>query len=189
MLPQKTKKIPLMEKPGVPEKVAKAILIANRNPRKVKNIRELVSNPQIREILSNILELSPLTTPQKSYLKSVFIDGLTTKKAIRKAFGRDLGYGEELVVEGLAKNEAVEEFIAIIKNLYIQVAPVAVLKEVEIMLSPFTPERERLKASMDIQDRAGLGNDNLGSSAKNLPVQVIINTPVQVNVQGGEENG
>ena len=176
----------LSEKPEVKEDFEKALaLIAEKQlAHRDVSIKKIVANDDIRAILLDVLELSYMSPAQKAYLKATFIEGIPEKTALKRVLGRDPGAKVEELKLGLLQSNAVKEYTEIIKSLYIRIAPVAQLKEVEIMLDPFTKKETALKAAKDLQDRAGIGAD---SKQPQLPVSVIINmpgaNPIQNNVE------
>lgn len=183
-------RIKLAEKPKVKEDFEKALALINE--KKLANrdvsIKKIVANDDIKAMLLDILELSYISPSQKAFLKATFIEGVPENKAIKRIFGRDLGYQAEAIKLGIMQSAAVKEYMDIIKSLYIRIAPVAQLKEVEIMLNPFTKSETALKAAKDIQDRAGVGTDGQKSQ---LPVTVVIQlpgaNPTQVNIKEGDK--
>jgi len=119
-----------------------------------------------------------MSDSQKSYIKAIYIEQKSEQQAIRKVLGFDPGYAKGAFKIGLLKNPAVKEFLDVIKLFYIQIAPVAQLKEVDLMLTARDPEVQ-LRAAKDIQDRAHLGPE---SDKAALPVTVVLNLPQQTNV-------
>jgi len=153
----------------------------------IRTLKELIATKEMKEALEEILNLSRLAPAQKAFLKAVIIDRLSQRKALQKAFGRDLGYEQELISRALFSDPAVKEVIAAIRQIYLQVVPIAILKEIDIMLDPKNDPEIQLRAAQDIQNRAGLTEQ--GGGRGSLPVTVIINAPpgtkqtlTQVNV-------
>lgn len=140
------------------------------------DVRKLLRTKQMSAILESMIELSPLPEPQRIFLKEVFIKKTPRQKAIKKAIGTQHGYDEEKLVESLVKHPVVKEFVDLVKLMYIQVAPIAALKEVEMILNPTTKQEVRLDAIKDVQNRAGIRSDS-DTKSEELPVQVIINMP------------
>lgn len=156
----------------------------------IADVRNLLASPGIRECMEDILNTSTMTEPIKEYLRLVFLEKKSQKKAIRKAFGADLGYQENLVTTGVMNHPEVKAFLEMVKSFYVQVSPIAALKEIEILMKPTTSDETRLKAIENIHKKAGL-LDSEGAK-KELPVTLVINMPkveaehstqaVQVNV-------
>lgn len=158
-----------------------------KQERSLTSIRQILTSPEIQDLLEEILTSSPLKEEYKVYLRSIFIKRKSQEKAIKEAFGKDLGYREEQIVTALRDNAVVKEFLDIIKSLYIQFTPVASLKEFEMILNPQTQDKVRLAAIQDVKETAGIGAGTGKSS--DLPVNITINIPVQQNVQVNEEGG
>lgn len=147
------------------------------------SIRSLLSSPAIQAAMDDILETSSMTENQKIYLREVFFKRSPKKKAIKKAFGRDLGYQEEAIVTGMMNHPEVKEFVNMVKLFYVQVSPIAAVSEVEVLLNPKTSQETKLAAANSIQKKAGIFEEAEG--AKDLPVNLVINmpgsNPTQVN--------
>jgi len=161
-----------------------------KKERSLTSIRQLLTNPEIQDLLEEILVASTLKEEYKTYLRSVFIKRKAHDKAIKDAFGKDLGYQEDIIVAALRDNQVVKEFLDIIKGLYIQFTPVASLKEFEMILNPNTQDKVKLAAIQDVKETAGMYGSQTRSG--DLPVRITINVPVtqavQVNEKGGEDN-
>lgn len=174
----------LLEKPQVRQKLDEAVHIARvikeKNPLAVKGLREMMANDEISSAMEDILEVSPMSQQMKIYIRSVFIDKLSKKKSIQKAFGKDLGYQEEAIAGSIMENPAVKEFVDLIKEFYINVAPIAALKEMDIMLTTKN-EEVALKAARQIKEGAGIGVEQ--KEGNHLPVRIVINMPQQHNTQ------
>ena len=151
----------------------------------ITSIRTLIANPEIKGLLEEIIDMSAMSEPQKNFVRAVFVEGLSQKKAVKAAFGNDLGYGAEITDRAMLQTSQIKEFADIIKGIYIKVAPVAVMKEVEVMLTG--DHDQALAAARDLQDRAGAGAN--AANQNNLPVQVIINMPGSQSIQGEVING
>jgi hypothetical protein len=143
----------------------------------IKEMRNLLASPEISSAMMDILQASSLSKPQRIFLEEVFIKRKTRKIAISKAFGRDLGYQEDAVAVGILNHPEVKDFLDMIKLFYIQVAPIAALKEVEIMIDERTSTSDALKAAKQISDKAGLATEE--GEGKHLPVNIQINIPAQ----------
>jgi len=186
---RKTGRPPTVDKtnPIVESKITQAIAVGREAGKTatIKSVRDIVRTPELKEILVDLLGMSNMAEPQKAFLKALFIDGMTQHEAIQEAFGRDLGYAEEPTARAIRQQKSIQEFVGIIKRIYVQLVPVAILKEVDIMLDPVADKELQLRAAQDIQDRAGIGTTG---PANKLPVTVIINpppgTPTAVAVQG-----
>lgn len=165
-----------MDDPIIKTKLARAVSVGKLKSRteNISSIRTMLKTKEICEAMEDIINMSSVSTGVKTFLKAVFLEQLSKKKAIQKAFGKDLGYQEEILSRGLMENPSVKEFVAILKQFYVQIAPIAMLKEVDIMLDPMTDKKVALQASMDIQDRA-MPTAQKGNLAQ--PVTVIINAP------------
>lgn len=167
-----------MDKPLVQDRLEKAVHIAKalkeKNPVAIRGFRELMQDDEITAAMEDILEVSTMSAPMKTYIRSVFIDKLSKPKAIKKAFGRDLGYQEEALVGSIMENPAVKEFVELVKEFYVRAAPIAALKEVDIMLSTKN-EEVALKAARQIKEGAGIGVEQKGQNQ--LPVKIVINMP------------
>lgn len=155
----------------------KALAIAEEksleNPT-VRDIRQLMSDKKLRNAVENLLELSTMTEPQKQFIKSLFIKGESKKTAIRKAFGKDLGYREEILSRSIMKTAPVQEFVKALREIYVKAAPLAIITELDLMLSS-KDEKVRLVAAQSVQKKAGL--DQASQKSGDLPVQVVINMP------------
>ena len=149
----------------------------------LSSIRSLLSSKAIQDAMEDILETSNMTENQKIYLREVFFKRSPKKKAIKKAFGRDLGYQEEAIVTGMMNHPEVREFVNMVKLFYVQVSPIAAVSEVEVLLNPKTSQETKLAAANSIQKKAGIFEEAEG--AKDLPVNLVINmpgsNPTQVN--------
>ena len=180
------KKGKLIDKPEVKNDYDKALELIKQQKalEPTKSLKAIIATDDVKEILLDILQNSFMSPVQKAYLKGIFIDKLPEKKVIKAVFGRDLGYQADAIRLGITNSKAVKEYMELIKLMYINVVPVAQMKEVEIMLNPFVKPETQLKAAKDIQDRAGLGQDDTKTA---LPVTVIINmpgaNPTQVNTE------
>jgi hypothetical protein len=73
-------------------------------------------------------------------------------------------------------NEDFNRFVNIMKQLYLRLSPLALVRQTEIMLSKNTPVETALKAAQDIQNRAGL-QAGAHSQSNSLPVTVVIKMP------------
>jgi len=166
----------LLQKPAVKLQLDHAVEIAKDkqsvNP-SLKDVRELLAIKEVSTILENILDTSSLSEPIKNYLKEVFIERKTPKKAINKVFGRDLGYQEEALKEGIMHSPAVKDFLEVVKLFYVRVAPIAAVREVEILLTG--KDKEALTAAKGIKQSAGLIEEPQKGSQ--LPVNITINMP------------
>lgn len=169
---------------------AVAIGLNSTDRTNIRDVRGLLASPGIRDCMEDILNTSSMSEPMKVYIRELFFEKKSQKKAIAKAFGTDLGYQEEIITAGVMNHVEVKRFLEMIKLFYVQVSPIASLKEVEILLKPTTTDDNRLKAIESIHKKAGLLGDS-SSSKKELPVQLVINMPksdapatnaVQVNV-------
>lgn len=84
----------------------------------------------------------------------------------------------------MVKQDDIKNFLELIRQIYVQIVPLAVVKEVDLLLDPNTSDDVRLRAAQDIQNRAGISEE----STSNLPVKLVINAPqegnqaVQVNI-------
>ena len=177
------KKNRLLERVENQERLNKAVSIANTMKEQTPStttIKELLRNEDIRSVMEDILETSRMTEPMKAYIRGVFIERKTKKQAIQKAFGRDLGYQEEAITGSIMESAPVKEFVDMIKMFYVRVAPIAALKEVEVMLDPHTDAENKLKAARQIKEGAGIGTD--GGKGQQLPVRIVINMPQQTNI-------
>jgi len=173
----------LTENPEVQIKIDNAVVIAEKKKKTkptLNSVRELLSIKEVSTIFEDILATSSISEPFKKYLKGVFIDKKSRRIAIQSAFGRDIAYKEEKISEGIMNNPAVKDFLELIKLFYIRVAPVAALKEVELMMS--NNPKVALEAAKDIRAAAGIGDSP--DKGSDLPVRVIINmggaNPTQV---------
>lgn len=176
-----------LDDPVIQTKLSRAVetgkVVSKRE--KISSVRELLKTKEIKEAMEDIIMMSGMSPAQKTFLKSLFIEGESKKKAIKKAFGKDLGYQEEIISQGLLSQKGIKEFVAFLKQFYVQVSPIAILKEVDIMLNPLTDPKVALQASMDIQNRAMPGQSG---GSQQLPHTLIINMPgsqnmTQVNTQ------
>jgi len=85
----------------------------------------------------------------------------------------------------LVKQEDIKNFLDLIRQIYVQIVPLAVVKEVDLLLDPNTSDDVKLRAAQDIQNRAGISEE----TTPNLPVKLVINAPqegnqaVQVNIE------
>jgi hypothetical protein len=132
-----------------------------------------------------IIDTSNMNEAYKKFIKMVFIDGIDKESALTKVSN---ALGERL--DPVAKNETinsilqhpeVKDFLEMLKLWYVQVAPVAALTEIDIMLNLATPADVRLKASQSVLKRAGLGDEE--DKKGQLPVQVNILMPAPKEVQ------
>ena len=179
----------LTDNPTVAVALDKVATLAEqkKKERSLTSIRQLLTNPEIQDLLEEILVASTLKEEYKTYLRSVFIKRKSHDKAIKDAFGKDLGYQEDIIVAALRDNQVVKEFLDIIKGLYIQFTPVASLKEFEMILNPNTQDKVKLAAIQDVKETAGMYAGQARSG--DLPVRITINVPVQQNVQVNTEGG
>lgn len=170
------KKQNLLQNPEVQIKLDKAVEIVNEKKAHdptLTDVRNFLGLKEVGSILESILETSSLQKPMKDYLKAVFIQRLPKKRALTKVFGRDLGYQEEALTDGIMHNAAVKEFLEIIKLFYVRVAPIAAVKEVEILLTG--KHKDALAAAKAIKQGAGIIEES--SKPPALPVSVIIQMP------------
>lgn len=174
----------LSKNPEAQAKLQEAIELGLQKTGKVKeklgDIRGLLASPEISNAMTDILEMSNLSTVQKKFLKMVFIEKVPKKKAIARSFGRDLGYQEEAITQGIMNHTAVKEFLDMVKMFYVKVSPIAALKEVEILMSDDTPADVKLKAAASISSKAGIGER--ADAARDLPVNIQINMPTVNNI-------
>lgn len=174
----------LLSNPHIKQNLQKAEETAKSLQREnpsLTSIRNLMKSEELRDIMDDILDLSNISKPQKKYLKAVFLEKKSKKKAIKEAFGRDLGYQEEAIAQGIMDHPAVQEFVELVKLFYVKVAPVAALKEVEMMLDPKTDDKVRAGVIKSIKATAGVGGDSVDKG--DLPVRIVINMPQQHNTQ------
>lgn len=146
----------------------------------ITSIRSLLKTPEIKEAFEDIINMSAMSPAQKIWLKSVFIDQEPQKKAIEKAFGKDLGYQEEIISHAILSQKQIQEFADLMRSFYVKASPIAFLKEIDIMMNPLNDPKVQLAAAKDIQDRA-LPQSSGKSGA--LPVSIVINMPGSKNVQ------
>ena len=161
------------------KKIEEAVEVAKERGLTTIPLKDIVANDDISALIGNILDLSGMTTAQKAFFKAIFLEKKDQRQALKKAIGTDPGYQTEVFREGLMRHKAVKEFMEMMKLFYIRVAPIAQLKEVELLLTSKDDDTV-LKAAKDIQDRANLGAEGQKAS---LPVQVIINMPGQPQAQ------
>lgn len=135
-----------------------------------------------------MIETSSLNRVQKKYLKFLLVDGLSKKEALSKATGLSDNFDTLILGEEIVKQDDIKHFLDLIRQIYVQIVPLAVVKEVDLMLNPNTSDDVKLRAAQDIQNRAGISE---APSVSKLPVNLVINPPqgegkqaVQVNIAG-----
>jgi hypothetical protein len=150
---------------------------ANDNKPTIKDTKSLLATPAISEAMMDILETSRLTEPQKTFLREVFINRSTRKDAVQTAFNRNLKGQEDAVATGILNHPDVQEFLDMVRMFYVQVAPVAALKEVEVMLDPRSTNKDKLTAAKQISAKGGV--TEIQEEKGNLPVNITVNMPSQ----------
>jgi len=143
----------------------------------------------MKEAVTDLIETSSLNKIQKKYLKYLLVEGLRPDQAFSKTTGLHSKFKENFdnVVLGqqLVKQEDIKNFLDLIRQIYVQIVPLAVVKEVDLLLDPNTSDDVKLRAAQDIQNRAGISEE----TTPNLPVKLVINAPqegnqaVQVNIE------
>jgi len=133
-----------------------------------------------------LIETSSLNRVQKKYLSFLLVDGLSKKEALSKATGLSDNFDTLILGEEIVKQDDIKNFLDLIRQIYVQIVPLAVVKEVDLMLNPNTSDDVKLRAAQDIQNRAGISE---APNANRLPVNLVINPPqgegkqaVQVNI-------
>ena len=172
-------------------KVQKAIQAGRKAQslyQKPLKLKQLLATKEMKEAVGDLIETSSLNRIQKKYLKYLLVDNLSKTKAFQKATGLEEGFDTFVLGEEIVKQEDIKNFLDLIRQIYVQIVPLAVVKEVDLLLSPKTSDDVKLRAAQDIQNRAGISED----TTSNLPVKLIINAPqggdqaVQINI--GDKN-
>jgi hypothetical protein len=143
----------------------------------------------MKEAVTDLIETSSLNKAQKKYLKYLLVDGLRPDQAFSKTTGlhpkfQEKNFDNVVLGQQLVKQDDIKNFLELIRQIYVQIVPLAVVKEVDLLLDPNTSDDVRLRAAQDIQNRAGISEE----STSNLPVKLVINAPqegnqaVQVNI-------
>ncbi|MGB9832845.1 MAG: hypothetical protein ACPLPP_05015 [Caldisericum exile] len=142
----------------------------------------------MKEAVADLIEFSSLNKVQKKYLKFLLVDGLDKQLALSKATGLAPSFNTMVLGEEIVKQDDIKSFLDLIRSIYVQIVPLAVVKEVDLMLSPNTSDDVKLRAAQDIQNRAGVTET---ATSQNLPVKLVINPPtgektnqlIQVNIE------
>lgn len=178
----------LEQKPALAAAMEKAAAAAQelrlKDP-KMTDLRAVMKSKDMQQAFNEMIEFSAMSEPLKKYVRGVLIEKKTKRKALQKAFGRDLGYQEEALSAAIMNNPSVKDFVDLVKEFHKRMAPVAAMKEVEIMFDPKVDAKTRLDAAKDIQNRAGVVDQSNARSTV-LPVTVQINMPQQINVNPSE---
>jgi len=140
----------------------------------------------MKEAVNELIETSSLNKVQKKYLKFLLVEGLSKPKALSKATGLSSSFDTTILGEEIVKQDDIKSFLDLIRNIYVQIVPFAVVKEVDLMLDPKVSDDVKLRAAQDIQNRAGISE---APNTNRLPVNLVINPPqgegkqaVQVNI-------
>lgn len=181
---KKIKKTKLIDKPVVQEKLAEIKKIAQVK-RKVDNlsgIQKAVDDPEIKQILIDILEKATMPESQKDYIKNYFFHNWTLKQAFQITKGREAKDDKEALREGksILESPAVKEFLEVIRAFYVSVLPVAATKKMQMLLDPNTKDGVRIEIIKNIEETAGVTSQQKQAQ---LPYNVTINVPVQQNTQ------
>ena len=149
-------------------------------------LNKLLFSPEVRQAINELIEASDMGEGSKEFFRKMFSSSNEKRKFVKAILG-DKGSVTSLFAEKMFSNEDFNRFITLMKQLYLRLSPLALIRQTEIMLSKNTPVDTALKAAQDIQNRAGL-QAGAASQSNNLPVTVVIKMPkadknlTQVNI-------
>jgi len=149
-------------------------------------LNRLLFSPEVRQAVEELIEASDMNQGSKEFFRKMFSSSHEKKRFVRAILGDERSV-TSLFAERMFTNEDFNRFVNIMKQLYLRLSPLALVRQTEIMLSKNTPVETALKAAQDIQNRAGL-QAGANSQSNNLPVTVVIKMPkadknlTQVNI-------
>ena len=138
-------------------------------------LNKLLFSPEVRQAIEELIEASDMNQGSKEFFKKMFSSSYEKKRFVRAILGDERSV-TSLFAEKMFTNEDFNRFVNIMKQLYLRLSPLALVRQTEIMLSKNTPVETALKAAQDIQNRAGL-QAGAHSQSNSLPVTVVIKMP------------
>ena len=184
-MPKTKKQTSLKENPKAVAALDEAItssLFEKASRPSITGIKKLLGSKETKDAMLQIIDLSSMNEAYKKFLRLVFIEGVGKESALNKispALGKEFDpVAKNATINNILQHPEVKDFLEMLKLWYVQVAPVAALTEVDIMLSLTTPADVKLKAAQSVLKRGGMGDDE--GKKDTLPVMVNIIMPPQV---------
>ena len=137
----------------------------------------VVSSAPVKEAFLELMKTAHLPEPLRKMAIYIFGDNMDDKEAIKKAFGMELP--AEDVMTAFYNDPAAKRVIDMIRSWYVSIAPMAAMRETEMLLSDewdYLKATEKAKLIESVHQKAGVIEvDPTGN--KVVPVQVNIIVP------------